>query len=362
VQRRDLLYQRLKNKPTGPGPYPKRLNSFAVKSKILISCILIFVVIGLWAYLQKERLPFVYMEGKALGVFYSISYQGDPAMEPKLDSIINKVDLALNTGRPGSEVSYFNRNGYVNFRSPYLYQILLISQEYADRYGGAVNHTILPLIEAWGQDFSNKRRMTADKIEELKQLCQVQNLEITPESISSKQAGVRINLSYIDKGFLIDLLADFLKEEGVRNFQIEFGTDAISFGRNPKNNDHRLVVVQPEGSNESKSIITETKLKNRAYSSSGNFEKFYVDEQGIKHSHILDPRTGMPIENKILSAHIKAPTCLQADALATVCMILSLDESIKLISENQELEGFIVYNDHGKFKTWKSPGFDISKY
>lgn len=332
-----------------------------MKRKILIICILLFCAIGLWAYLQKERMPFVYMEGKALGVFYSISYQGDASLEPKLDSIINKVDLALNSGRPGSEVSYFNRNGYVNFRSPYLYQILLISQEYSDRYDGAVNHTILPLIEAWGQDFSNKRRMTKEKIEELKQLCQIQNTELTPETLSSKKPGVRINLSYMDKGFLIDLLTDFLLHEGVKNFQIEFGTDAISYGRNPKNNDHRLVIVQPEGAKESKSIITETKLKNRAYSSSGNFEKFYVDEQGIKHSHIIDPRTGMPIENKILSAHIKAPTCLQADALATVCMILTLDESIKLISENQELEGFIVYNDQGNFKTWKSPGFDISR-
>lgn len=330
-----------------------------MKKNIFATGILLFSAIGLWAYFQKERLPFVYMEGKALGVFYSISYQGDAGLERKLDSIINKVDLALNTGRPDSEVSYFNRNGYVNFRSPYLYQILLISQEYTDRFGGAVNHTILPLLEAWGQDFSNKRKMTKEKIDELKELCQTHNIEITSESLTSKKPGVRINLSYIDKGFLIDLLADFLKEEGVQNFQIEFGTDAISYGKNPKNNDHRLVVVQPEGSKDSKSIITETKLKNRAYSSSGNFEKFYVDEQGIKHSHIIDPRTGMPIENKILSAHIKAPTCLQADALATVCMILTLEESIKLITENQELDGFIVYNDGGIFKTWKSAGFDI---
>jgi len=329
--------------------------------KILLVSAIFLSVLGIWAYNQKERHSFVFMEGKALGVFYSISYQGDAAHEIKLDSIINMVDLALNTGRPGSEVSYFNRNGYVNWRSPFLFQALLISQEYSDRFNGAVNHTLLPLIEAWGQDFSNKRQITPERIEELKQLCQPTNLKISAESLSSKIPGVRLNLSYMDKGYLIDLLSDYLKNKGVQNFQIEFGTDAISYGKNPKNNEHRLVVVQPEGSNESKSIITETKLKNMAYSSSGNFEKFYVDEQGIKHSHLIDPRTGMPIENKILSAHIKAPTCLQADAMATVCMILTLEESVFLISEDPNLEGFIVYNDHGKFRTWKSAGFDISK-
>ncbi|HSJ67540.1 MAG TPA: FAD:protein FMN transferase [Anditalea sp.] len=327
----------------------------------LMSVAIFMSAIGLWAYMQKDSQPFVFMEGKALGVFYSISFQGDAALEIKLDSIINRVDLALNTGRPGSEVSYFNRNGYVDFRSPFLHQALLVSQEYSEKFNGAVNHTLLPLIEAWGQDFSNKRQITPEKIEELKKLCQPQNLEISQESLSSKFPGVRINLSYMDKGFLIDLLADYLKGKGVQNFQIEFGTDAISYGKNPKNNDHRLVVIQPESTNESKSIITETKLVNRAYSSSGNYEKFYVDEKGIKHSHLIDPRTGMPIENKILSAHIKAPTCLQADAMATVCMILTLEESIKIITDDPNLEGFIVYNDHGLLKTWKSAGFDISK-
>lgn len=329
--------------------------------KIVLISLISLSSLALWAYMQKEKQPFVFMEGKALGVFYSISYQGDPALEFKLDSIINNVDLALNTGRPGSEVSYFNRNGYVDFRSPYLYEALLVSQEYSTKFNGAVNHTLLPLIEAWGQDFSNKRQITPEIVEELKQLCQPQNLEIHPKSLSSKIAGVRINLSYMDKGFLIDLLADFLKAEGVQNFQIEFGTDAISYGKNPKNYDHRLVIIQPEGSSESKSIITETKLKNMAYSSSGNYEKFYVDELGVKHSHLIDPRTGMPIENKILSVHIKAPTCLQADAMATVCMILTLEESVNLITADPNLEGFIVYNDHGKFRTWKSIGFDISR-
>ncbi len=96
-----------------------------------------------------------------------------------------------------------------------------------------------------------------------------------------------------------------------------------------------------------------------AYSSSGNFEKFYVDEQGLKHSHLIDPRTGRPIDNKILSAHIKAPTCLHADAMATICMILTLEESSKLILENPDLEGFIVYNEKERLQTWKSPGFEI---
>lgn len=294
-----------------------------------------------------------------MGVFYSLTFQGEDHLEKRLDSIINVFDLALNYNRPDSEISRFNRNGYVEFSTPFLYQVLQESEKYSSAYNGAVNHMILPLILAWGQDFSNKRLMTEDRIAELIFLCQPENIEINRLFAKAKKEGVMINLSYIDKGFLIDLLTEFLLQNGIQNFQIEFGTDAVSYGKSPKNNDHRLVIVHPEGAKEAKSIIKETMLKNMAYSSSGNFEKFYVDERGFKHSHLLDPRTGKPIENKILSAHVKAPTCTQADALATICMILSLEESQKIITLDPNLEALIVYNDRGQLTTWKSSGFDL---
>ena len=299
------------------------------------------------------------MEGKALGVFYSLSYQGDAELEKRLDSMINAFDLSLNYNRPDSEISRFNRNGYVEFSTPFLYQVLRESEKYSNAYNGAVNHMILPLILAWGQDFSNKRLMTEQRITELQSLCRPENMEFSPWFAKAKNEGVMINLSYIDKGILIDLLSEFLLKNGIQNFQIEFGTDAISYGKSPKKNDLRLVIVHPEGDKEVKSIIKQTKLKNMAYSSSGNFEKFYVDERGFKHSHLLDPRTGRPIDNSILSAHIKAPTCTQADALATICMILTLDESKKVITADPNLEGLIVYNDRGTLATWKSAGFDL---
>jgi FAD:protein FMN transferase len=329
--------------------------------KFFLFSLVVLIPLSLFLYyLKKEAMPFIYMEGKALGVFYSLSFQGDAHFEKSLDSMINVFDLALNYNRPDSEISRFNRNGYVEFRTPFLYQMLEESRKYSDSYDGAVSHMMLPLILAWGQDFANKRLMTEDRITELISLCQPENIEINRQFAKAKKDGVMINLSYIDKGYLIDLLAEYLLKNGIRNFQIEFGTDAISYGKNPKNNDHRLVTIHPEGSGESKSIIKETRLRNKAYSSSGNFEKFYVDERGFKHSHLLDPRTGKPIDNKILSAHVKAPTCTKADALATICMILSLEQSQRIITSDPTLEALIVYNDRGKLNTWRSKGFDFT--
>ncbi|MDX5478152.1 MAG: FAD:protein FMN transferase, partial [Cyclobacteriaceae bacterium] len=95
---------------------------------------------------------------------------------------------------------------------------------------------------------------------------------------------------------------------------------------------------------------------NTAYSSSGSLEKFYVDEYGNKHSHLIDPRTGYPITNSILTTHIISPRCIKADAVATMCMILELEDAISMISNDPELEGIIIYNKNGKLQAWLSPG------
>ena len=136
-----------------------------------------------WFVFERDSHPYVYMEGKALGVFYSIVYQGDEAYEQKIDSIISAFDQAINMELPDSEISQFNRTGNWEFRSPYLLLALQSSLQYTEQYQGAVSHMILPLIQAWGQDFSNKQEMTPDRIEELKRLCQAENLEINPKNL-----------------------------------------------------------------------------------------------------------------------------------------------------------------------------------
>lgn len=299
------------------------------------------------------------MEGKALGVVYSIVYHGDEAEEKKIDSIIHAFDLALNTERSDSEISAFNKNGYLEFRSPILPLALQASLHYTQSSRGAVSHMVFPLIQAWGREFANKREMTPERIEQLKQLTHPNNLEIAANYLKARQAGVMINFSYLDKGLLIDQLTKFLLQKGMKNFQLEFGTDAVSYGKTPKSDSNRHIVLHPQTSGSSKNSIKETSLKNKAYSSSGSLEKFYVDGNGFKHSHLIDPRTGKPLENKILSTHIKASTCLKADAMATLCMILTLEEASQMILDDPDLEGLIVSNEKGDLQIWKSPGFEL---
>ncbi|MFD2200836.1 FAD:protein FMN transferase [Shivajiella indica] len=312
----------------------------------------------LWSEYKAEKEPFVFLEGKALGVFYSISYQGDPSLERELDSLINDFDRAVNINIPDSDISQFNKYGKAENFSPHLYGLLKESLHYYEISGGVVSHSILPLITAWGNEFSNKKEMTVERVDSLKALCDPGNIEITPGRISSRIPGTMLDLNYLDKGHLIDLLSEYFKNRGVVNFQMEFGLDGVSSGKPNNQNFHNFFTNIPKDLKGNNLLEKRVNLKNTAYSSSGSLDKFYVDDKGNKHSHLIDPRTGYPISNGILSTSIKAPSCIQADAMATICMILSLEESQKMINVNPDLEAMIIYNQNGILQIWQSEGFE----
>lgn len=85
-----------------------------------------------------------------------------------------------------------------------------------------------------------------------------------------------------------------------------------------------------------------------ALATSGNYRKFWVDEQtGLKYSHTINPKTGYPAKNNLLSASIIAPTAMDADAYATLCMVIGLEECKNFLESKNELEGYLIYADEG---------------
>jgi FAD:protein FMN transferase len=96
------------------------------------------------------------------------------------------------------------------------------------------------------------------------------------------------------------------------------------------------------------------KVSDKAVSTSGNYRKFYV-ENGIKYSHTIDPKTGYPAKNRLLSATIVADNCTMADGIATACMVMGKDKAIDFIKTHSELSAYFVFSDDsGVFQSWIS--------
>jgi thiamine biosynthesis lipoprotein len=92
---------------------------------------------------------------------------------------------------------------------------------------------------------------------------------------------------------------------------------------------------------------------------SGNYRKFYMKD-GKKYAHSIDPRTGYPVNHNLLSATIVANDAITADAYATYCMVVGLEESKALLDSRNDLEGCLIYDEEGTFRSWCSEGFVLT--
>ena len=96
------------------------------------------------------------------------------------------------------------------------------------------------------------------------------------------------------------------------------------------------------------------KISDKALATSGNYRKFYI-EDGVKYSHEIDPKTGYPARNTLLSVSLIADDCTTADAVATACMVIGKDKTIGFLANHPEFEAYLVYSDEkGNFKTWET--------
>jgi hypothetical protein len=166
--------------------------------------------------------------------------------------------------------------------------------------------------------------------------------------------GVQLDLSAMGEGYAIDMIADFLESKNVSDYNVEIGGEMKCKGKNEKRDRWLIGVENP--SSAGNRILTTVSLDDEAISTSGTARKFYLDETGVKRSHIIDPKTGYSIHNNLLSVTIKNSKAARADALATALLVMGLD-SAKSFAARTNTAALIVYEKNGKVLSWHSPDF-----
>jgi thiamine biosynthesis lipoprotein len=233
--------------------------------------------------------------------------------------------------------------------------MLEIAGELYEETNGAFEPTLMPLIRAHGFSNSTRQILPVKTVDSL--LSFVSFRYITHDSIQMRSAksGVQLDLSAMGEGYAIDMIAGFLEEKNVADYKVEIGGEMKCKGKNSKGDRWLIGIEDPTGVPTNK-VLTTVRLENEAISTSGTARKFFIDENGIRRSHIIDPRTGCSIQNNLLSVTIKDKRAVRADALATALMVMGLD-SAKSFVKRSNVEAFIVYEEKNKVLSWHSPDF-----
>jgi thiamine biosynthesis lipoprotein len=167
--------------------------------------------------------------------------------------------------------------------------------------------------------------------------------------------GVDLDFNAIAQGYSVDIVCGYFDTRGIKSYLVEIGGEVRVKG-DKQGVLWRVGIDRPSDDNmlpgnDLQAIIS---LKDRSLATSGNYRKFYV-ENGIKYSHTIDPRTGYPARNNLLSATIIAGDCATADGIATACMVMGKEKTIEFLDFHPEFDAFLVFSDEsGNYQTWTS--------
>ncbi|OEK03243.1 hypothetical protein BFP97_17690 [Roseivirga sp. 4D4] len=327
------------------------------KSRVYL-IVLVIAIFVVWNYRQQQTKE-IYVNGTTMGTIpYNIKYLDTEFSNYKaeIDSLLRDFNQALSTYIPDSEISTFNRSGSVKFTLPYFYDVLEASAKVYKESNGAFDPTLGPLIDAWGFGDGKTLDLDSSKVDSLLGFVGFQNLTYDQTRVSKEIPEVKLNFSAIAKGQAIDVVADWLTSIGINDYMVEIGGEVRASGKNIEGKVWTIAIEVPDEARIG-GIFDAIYLENRGMAGSGNYRNFRVLEDGRKVAHTIDPRTGFPKMQTLLSATVLAPTCMLADGFATACMVLGLEESIKLIESDPTLEAYLIYaDDQGKMVTYVSPG------
>ena len=223
---------------------------------------------------------------------------------------VRRIDGLMSLHRANSELSKLNARA-IKTVSEDLFRVLEKAREISAMTDGSFDVTIRPIAEAWG--FIHKEYRVPSQAELAIALSKVNyrfiQLDADTHSVKFLRDGVSIDLGGIAKGYAVDCAIEKLRALGITNAMVRAGGDLRVMGEWP------VQIEDPQKRGERTTIH----LKDAAVSTSGNYENYFTLD-GKRYAHILNPRTGRPVES-VASCTVVAPTCMESDALATALFV-----------------------------------------
>jgi thiamine biosynthesis lipoprotein len=327
------------------------------KKRIWQVAFLALLIIGTVVIIRQQRnMPYQHDEGFIFGTVYHVSYQHERNLQKEIEAEMQKVDDALSTFNKNSIISKVNENKQVELNDMFV-DIFNLAQDISKDTDGAFDITVAPMVNAWGFGFKEGTPPTKHVIDSLKTFVGYEKVELKDGKIVKKDPRMMLDCSAIAKGYGVDVVADYLKKQGIKNFIVEIGGEIVSSGISEKRLPWKIGVTKPidDSLKQNQELQTILNVTNKAMATSGNYRNFYY-KNGKKYAHTIDPKTGYPVQHSILSATVLADRCATADAYATSFMVMGLDKTKEMLKKHPELMVYIIYADsQGNNKIWYSP-------
>ena len=312
--------------------------------------------IGLLSCNTTEQPQVHQLSGGALGTIYHITYLGDeqPDMLAQIDSLTPVFNYALSTYDPNSLITAYNTNQPIHkdslgVGSDHFVTMIDLAREITIKTHGAFDASAGALFRVY--DRAKKAGAPIDSTEVSPLLVRkgYPSLKYDSDGWLIKDSTSEYNFNAIAKGYFVDLICELFEASGTLSYMVEVGGEVRTKGTNSKGEPWRIGINKPQIGASQTDYFQVLELTGQSMATSGNYQNYYVVDGNVV-GHTMDPRTGFPIVSDLKSATVIHRSCAVADAYATACMVLGLDESSKLIESDSSLQAYFIFEENGDLK------------
>ena len=315
------------------------------------------------------------ISGTTMGTSYNITsdLSNLNQLQKRIDLMLVNINHEVSTYEEDSFITSFNKAdeqvvlqsaNSLEDKNSHFKENFKIAREVFVKSQGYFDPTVMPLVNYWGFGPNKKKPEEVDTaalalikenigFEKVNKKSEGENNTIY---LRKEKAGVQLDFSALAKGYAVDKVAQLLDKAGAKNYLVEIGGEVKVKGTNQKSDFWTIGINKPTLDAALNSIYKKARLTDIAMASSGNYRN-YFQLDGQIYSHTMNPKTGFPERNEILSATVFAPDCIRADAYATACMVAGLDEARKMIESVNDVEAFFIYtNQNGEMSELATKG------
>lgn len=315
------------------------------------------------------------ISGLTMGTQYNITYSSEQNHQQAIDSLLVALNDEVSTYIETSKISLFNKSAAgiclkdKVANSAHFLKIFESAQLISNATKGAFDPSIMPLVNFWGFGYTEKKAqkdVDPQALDKIRSLVGMHNINLAKSSSVSEECllflnkndqQIELDFSAIAKGYGVDILAEYFDELSIPNYLIEIGGELRAKGLSPSKQKWKIGINKPDPKSTVNEFHTIVHLTDIAMASSGNY-RIYHEVDGKKYGHEINPKTGYPEKNEVLSVTVMDRKCTSADAYATAFMIMGKAPALAFCEATPDLDVYIIYGDKdGGISSTYSAGF-----
>ena len=281
----------------------------------------------------------------AMDTYMTVTAYGEKAQDAvdAAEAEIERLDTLLSTGNAGSEIVKLNeqKSATLSEDGGYLVKRALELNKETD---GAFDIAIYPVMEAWGFPIQNFRVPSADELTGLLKHVDAAKISYDKDTreISFEDDQMKIDLGGIAKGYTSSRIMDIFKENGITSGLVNLGGNVQALGTKTDGSNWRVAVQSPDDTEDYLGVLS---IRDKAVITSGGYER-YFEQDGVTYHHIIDPKTGYPAENGLVSVTIVSSDGTLADGLSTSLFIMGEEKAAEFWkAHSNEFEAIFATDD-----------------